>query len=317
MILSVDTGNKQIKTEHAVLNANIREIVENSTANCEEDVALEYNGKFYAPSNKRMRYLREKFVDDRYYLLTLIGIAKELQWLEAKGVYKHTHSTLSIHLLVGLPPKHLASQYQKYQAYFFRNGEVIDFKYDNISYRVQIKDVHVYAQAYSAAITVSKHLGFASLPKVLVIDLGGGTDDYVLIRYGELDREFKGTLENGVMLEFSNIKTKIIDLYDGLLLDDKDIEDILLGKRTMVSTQVVKTIKELAVRYVVEYLGQFRELEFDFRTSLTLFVGGGTLLLQNIIEDAWKYYGGQYYILPDICANAKGFRKQYISQNPY
>ena len=40
---------------------------------------LEYGGKYWTLSGKRISYMRDKTKDDRYFILTLFAIAKELQ----------------------------------------------------------------------------------------------------------------------------------------------------------------------------------------------------------------------------------------------
>lgn len=74
--IAIDHGNRNIKTVHTVFTTGISE----------SDISpgrgidyLEYNGKFYVPSNQRIPYQRDKTADQRFFLLTLLGIAKELE----------------------------------------------------------------------------------------------------------------------------------------------------------------------------------------------------------------------------------------------
>ena len=74
--IAIDHGNRNIKTVHTVFTTGISE----------SDISpgrgidyLEYNGKFYVPSNRRILYQRDKTADQRFFLLTLLGIAKELE----------------------------------------------------------------------------------------------------------------------------------------------------------------------------------------------------------------------------------------------
>ena len=70
----IDHGNRNIKTVHTVFTTGISE----------SDISpgrridyLEYNRKFYVPSNRRIPYQRDKTADQIFFLLTLLGIAKE------------------------------------------------------------------------------------------------------------------------------------------------------------------------------------------------------------------------------------------------
>ena len=71
---------------------------------------------------------------------------------------------------------------------------------------------------------------------------------------------------------------------------------------------------EIAKDYLVELLGTFLELGIDIRTTVTVFVGGGSILLTDLIEDVWVRYNSQYFIVDDPQANVKGFKKQYLAE---
>ena len=45
---------------------------------------------------------------------------------------------------------------------------------------------------------------------------------------------------------------------------------------------------------------------------MTIFVGGGSILLSKIIEDVWKRYDGEYYVVNDSKVNVLGYRKKYL-----
>ena len=68
-------------------------------------------------SNQRISYLEDKTIDDRYYILTLLGVAKEL---EKEGIETGIHEggTIPIQLLVGLPPGDYGKQIRKFREYF-------------------------------------------------------------------------------------------------------------------------------------------------------------------------------------------------------
>ena len=85
MIISVDTGNKHIKTENFVFQAGLHEM--DSPPPDLNTKVLESQGKFYVPSNKRIAYMKDKTLDDRYFILTLLGTAMELENRIQKGFY--------------------------------------------------------------------------------------------------------------------------------------------------------------------------------------------------------------------------------------
>ena len=82
MVISVDTGNKMIKTEHYEFNSGIDVL---DTIPGENDEVIEFGGKYYRTTNRRISYMEDKTEDDRYYILTLIAIAKELDTMKKRG----------------------------------------------------------------------------------------------------------------------------------------------------------------------------------------------------------------------------------------
>lgn len=195
MVISVDTGNKMIKTEHYEFNSGIDVL---DTIPGENDEVIEFGGKYYRTTNRRISYMEDKTEDDRYYILTLIAIAKELDTMKKEAVLA-PNELIEIELLVGLPPAHYGKYRKKFQQYFQRDGKVVGFKYGGTSYQILIHEVKVYVQAYAAYCVLAARRHLTELPKVLVIDIGGFTVDYMILRYGNLEKEHVDSLESGVI----------------------------------------------------------------------------------------------------------------------
>lgn len=95
MNISVDTGNKQIKTPHCTFSAGL--IEHDKQPKFGTDV-LTYNGKYYTITNKRIPYMRDKTQDDRYFILILFAIAYELKTQSINA----SNDIVPIDLLCGL-----------------------------------------------------------------------------------------------------------------------------------------------------------------------------------------------------------------------
>ena len=63
MIISVDTGNKHMKTENCEFNSGV-EILDTLPGDMEE--VIEYEGKYYVTTNRRISYMEDKIADERY-----------------------------------------------------------------------------------------------------------------------------------------------------------------------------------------------------------------------------------------------------------
>ena len=286
MVISVDTGNKMIKTEHYEFNSGIDVL---DTIPGENDEVIEFGGKYYRTTNRRISYMEDKTEDDRYYILTLIAIAKELDTMKKEAVLA-PNELIEIELLVGLPPAHYGKYRKKFQQYFQRDGKVVGFKYGGTSYQILIHEVKVYVQAYAAYCVLAARRHLTELPKVLVIDIGGFTVDYMILRYGRLEKEHVDSLESGVICLYGRIRAAIRQKYS-----------IALEER----------VREVTIGYVTELLGTFRELGIDFRTTQTVFMGGGAILVSEIIKVVWERFKGEYFIINDPKANAKGYKLQF------
>ena len=171
----------------------------------------------------------------------------------------------------------------------------------------------MYIQAYAAYCLVAGRQQLSRYPKVLVIDIGGFTVDYMILRFGQLERSYVDSMEEGVIKLYRSVRAGIRQRF-GLLLEEADVDDILSGEDVRFEVQVVERVKEITMRYVSELLGIFREIGIDFGTTQTVFAGGGAILLNKTIQEVWKKYQGAYFIINDVRANAKGYRLQYLAE---
>lgn len=93
MLIAIDHGNYAIKTPH---HSFVSGLSEHTVKPPMADEILEYDGRYWTTSGKRLSYMRDKTQDERYFILTLFAIAKEL---EDTGRYSPVEQ---IQLAVGL-----------------------------------------------------------------------------------------------------------------------------------------------------------------------------------------------------------------------
>ena len=188
MLIGVDHGNKQIKTVHG--EPFVSGLQQSLTRPFGQ--SLQYCGTYYTLSNERIPFHKDKTEDDRFFVLTLIAIAEEIT---ARGIGEKEQQ--HIQLAVGLPPAHFGSQAEKFTAYFQGRG-LVEFMYGDKHYAISIEDVACYPQAYAAAATMLHAL--LDDPKAVVLDIGGFTADYLLLKNGKADLASCDSLENGVII---------------------------------------------------------------------------------------------------------------------
>lgn len=297
MLIAIDHGNKQMKTAHKTFPSGL----------CESDTrppfgenVLFYKGKYYTLSEQRIPYMRDKTTDERFFILTLFAIAFELRFLRCPA-----NEVTDIQLAVGLPPAHYGTQYQRFEKYFLVRG-VTEYDLDGRTYHIHISGAMCFPQAYAAVMPVYPRI--QQLSKAVVVDIGGFTADYLLIKNGQADLSVCDSLENGVITLYNRIKSKVNADYD-LLIDESDIDAVLQDRPYEYSEAIVRLIKDQAQLFIDDLFGKLRERMIDLRTGKAIFVGGGSILLRRQIEASGKV--GSTIFVNEISANTKGYELLY------
>ena len=300
MLIAIDHGNKQMKTIHCP--PFVSGLAESITKPFGSDI-LEYQDRFYTLSNQRIPYKRDKTEDDRFFILTLFGIAEEILAEEGYG-----EEVMRISLAVGLPPAHYGAQNKAFIQYFSNRG-IEKFRYRGKPYTIYIEDVRCYPQAFAAAVTMMDKL--IGKQRVLIIDIGGFTADYLMMRSGRADLTICDSLENGVILLYNRIRTKANAEFD-ILLEEADIDGILKSGESTYSPAVVALAEKLAQDFVNDLANSLRERMLDLMSGMVVFVGGGAILLRRHIEASRKVRNPLF--VEDISANAKGYEFLYKAE---
>ena len=145
MLIAIDHGNYAVKTPHFSF---ISGLTEHTVKPPMAEEVLEYNGKYWSLTGQRLPYMRDKTRDDRYFILSLFAIAKELSAAGANTAFEQ------IDLAVGLPPEHYGMLRERFAQYFRRFGTV-NFAYNNRPMSIVIRNVFVYPQAYACLLYTS------------------------------------------------------------------------------------------------------------------------------------------------------------------
>lgn len=297
MLIAVDHGNKQIKTAHCP--PFVSGLTESTQRPFGKEV-LAWQGKYYTLSGQRIPYRRDKTGDDRFFVLTLFAIANELLARDAGA-----ETIVPVQLAIGLPPAHYGAQNRAFAEYFSGRG-VIKFEYRGRSFTVDIDTVRCYPQAYSAAVLMLREL--MAEPRVLIVDIGGFTADYLLMRKGQADLSVCDSLENGVILLYNKVKARASAEFD-LLLDEADIDAMLKGQTAGYAARVAAMVEEMAQDFVNDLCSSLRERMLELSSGMVVFVGGGAALLHRQIEASGKV--GRARFVEDVRANAMGYEYLY------
>ena len=302
MLIAIDHGNKQIKTINC--EPFTSGLLESDTQPFGKDILM-YKGKYYQVTDQRIPYRKDKTEDERFFILTLFAIAREI---EEQGFFHP--GVMRVQLAVGLPPAYYGTHYQSFIRYFLDRGTV-SFSYRGKTYSILIDNVGCYPQSYAAALTMFQTL--STIPKALVLDIGGMTADYLQIKYGEGDLSVCDSLENGVIRLYNRIESKVRAEQD-ILLTEREIDAILLGTEVQVPFGVASVVDRLAQEFIADLLSALRERQLELKSGPAIFVGGGSILLRKQIQKSGKVSNPLF--VEDIRANARGYEVLYkLSQN--
>lgn len=200
--VAVDHGNRNMKTCHFIFTTGL---TEQDKKPARGEKYLKYQGKYYTLSEKRIPYQRDKTQDsrNRFWILTLFAIAMEL---EQKSQIQ-PEDVIQVELPIGLPPKHFAELCERYERYFKGDGKVQELCFNDKVYHLCIQNVMAFPQDYAAMMT--RMMEIREIPKVVGIDIGGFTSDYLLMRSGRPDMDYCDSLEKGVITMYNDIISSI------------------------------------------------------------------------------------------------------------
>ena len=292
--IGIDHGNAAVKTRSFRFPSGVVEYEHEPYT--KKDV-LEYEGRFYVCGTGRQPYLRDKTVNQRYYLLTLAAIAREL---EQRGI----SSPVDVRIAAGLPLSSYGRDKKKFRKYLLSGPDPVRFKYEGRQYEIHIRDAFLYPQAY-AAIFMHTEL-FENEPSVIVADIGGWTVDVMRLDTGAPDAESCRSLELGMIRCMDEIAEQVRRSV-GLSVTPAQIETVLRGKPCTLDGKAKMVIEREGEAYAARLIAAITESGFDPGAMPIIFMGGGAGLTKGRV--APRFALSRPIVLNDISLNAKGYEQ--------
>ena len=308
-IVSIDHGNKNIKTLNHVFTAGFMEC--GHLPSIGGDI-LVFGDKEYALVDQRFPQKKDKSNDEEYFVLTLYAIGKELETVNKIQTANSHDQVWNIELLVGLPPLQLKTMKQRFIAYFIKHKIPIEFALNGIPIIIKITHVHIYPQAYAAFITVAEK--YKNIRTINVVDVGGHTVDIMQMVNLRPNMAVCTSLFGGVNTLFQRInestrakgdKNIPESAIEGVLRNlDKDMNECPQERKALIQSK--------AEQFAHEMVAEITQAGLDLREHQTLFVGGGAVLLKKYINNSGLVAKPDY--IDDVQANAKGYVILYDRQ---
>ena len=285
-IIAVDHGYGNIKTANTVTPTGI-------TAYETEPIftgnILEYNGTYYRIGEGHKEFIPDKAMDEDYYLLTLMAVARELNVFSIQEA--------DVHLAAGLPLTWIRNQREEFRSYLLQNPEV-SYRFNNKDYHIRFVGCSLYPQGYTAIVNLLSTLKGTNL----LADIGNGTMNILYINNKKAQESRCWTEKFGVNQCMIAAKNAILDRF-GVKIEEATVEQVLRFKAADISAPYLDCITAVARQYVADIFSTLRKYEYNPDLMRLYVVGGGGCLIRNF----GTYDESRVTILADICATAKGY----------
>ena len=285
-IIGVDHGYGNIKTANTVTPTGV-------TAYETEPIfsgnILEYGGMYYRIGEGHKEFIADKAMDEDYYILTLMAVARELN---LAGIWE-----AEVHLAAGLPLTWVRRQREEFRSYLLQNQEA-RFRFNGKDYHIRFVGCSLFPQGYPA---IANRLGDFRGTNLLA-DIRNGTMNILYINNKKAVESRSWTEKFGVNQCMIAARNAVLDSF-GVKMDDAAIEQVLRYGTADIGKPYLDCITSVARRYVADIFATLRRYEYNPDLMRLYIVGGGGCLVRNF----GQYDESRVTILEDICATAKGY----------
>ena len=285
-IIAVDHGYGNMKTANTVTPTGIKayETEPIFTGNI-----LEYNGIYYRIGEGHKEFIPDKAMDEEYYLLTLMAIAREMNIFSIREA--------DVHLAAGLPLTWIRNQREAFRSYLLQNPEV-HYRFNGKEYHLRFAGCSLYPQGYPAIVNQLRNFKGTNL----LADIGNGTMNILYINNKKAQESRCWTEKLGVNQCMIAAKNAVLDKF-GVKIEESTVEQILRFGTADISAPYLDCISSIARQYVAELFSTLRKYEYNPDLMRLYVVGGGGCLIRNF----GTYDKSRVTIIDDICATAKGY----------
>lgn len=294
MIIGIDHGFYAVKGAHVAFPSGLA--VYDYEPYTMQNV-LQYEGKYYVCGTGRQALLKDKTVNDNYYLLTMAALAQEIRSRKAEN-------QMEVVLAAGLPLSGFGREKRAFRNYLLRDHQPLCFQYDDEKYRIWIRDVKLFPQGYSA---IAMHPEYVNgEPSVLLADIGGWTVDLMRLDNAVPNAATCRSLELGVIRCMDEAMEQI-RRRTGLSVTDIQIERVLNGSACSMDQTTREMILNHGRIYTERILSSIMEAGFDFKAVPVIFMGGGASIIERHIRPQDGLCRAVF--LTDVHANAAGYER--------
>lgn len=250
---------------------------------------LEFKGKYYRIGEGHKDFISDKSMDNDFYILTLMGIVKELKHA---GLREGT-----VYLAAGLPLKWVQSQRDSFKEYLLQDKS-IDLKYNDEDFHIDLIGCSIFPQAYPAVVNRLKDFGGINM----LVDIGNGTMNILYMQDKKPVENKAWTEKLGVNQLVIRARNAVMDNY-GVKIDESIIEQYIRYGQADISEKYIELLHTAAVQYTKDVFAALNRYDYNPELMKLYITGGGGRIIKNFGE----YDTERVEIIEDICAAAYGF----------
>ncbi|MCM1228320.1 MAG: ParM/StbA family protein [Clostridium sp.] len=288
VIVGIDHGYGNIKTAQTVTPTGIMKL---STEPTFTENVLFYEDGYYRIGEGHKEFISDKWQDNDFYLLTLMGIARELK---QEGI-----TSANVHLAVGLPLTWVDRQREDFRRYMLQK-ENIDFKFAEKLYSIRIVGCSVYPQGYAAVVDKLRDMTGVNM----LADIGNGTVNIMYINNRKPISTKSHTEKMGVNQCVISASNAVLDKL-GVKIDDAIIQQMIRYGKADIADEFSNVLKQAITEYANGIFDMLRRYEYNPKLMRLYITGGGGKLIENF----GTYERDRVTIIGDICASAKGYEQ--------
>lgn len=285
-IIGFDNGYQFGKTANQIFDNSVYTMgkVEPSI----QEHSLKYDRKYYKVGEGRAAITEDKISDENARLLTMIAIAKELS---LEGVQK-----ADVILAVGLPFSDYGREKKRLIEYY-NQKPMLKYEFEGIRYDVDIRQVFVFPQCYSA---ISPRLGNMK-EDYLIVDIGSKTTDIVYLKRGLPVESKSVTIEKAMVKWMRQIQGSLQVQY-GKNIPESEILKVILRQNSFLPRVQANHVRDMIREQIHGLELELEEREYNLDYTNIIYVGGGAVAVKNFSE-----HRPNIAYDCDIHANAKGY----------
>ncbi|MDY3031829.1 MAG: ParM/StbA family protein [Clostridia bacterium] len=286
-IIGVDAGYGNIKCGCGIVFKTA--VTEYDTEPIFKGNILEFKGKYYRIGEGHKEFISDKSMDNDFYILTLMGIVKELK---RAGLREGT-----VYLAAGLPLKWVQSQRDSFKEYLLQDKS-IDLKYNDEDFHIDLIGCSIFPQAYPAVLNRLKDFGGINM----LVDIGNGTMNILYMQDKKPVENKAWTEKLGVNQLVIRARNAVMDNY-GVKIDESIIEQYIRYGQADISEKYIDLLHTAAVQYTKDVFAALNRYDYNPELMKLYITGGGGRIIKNFGE----YDTERVEIIEDICAAAYGF----------